>query len=170
MAESKYEWIDMGLEKILQHVHFLDETNARVGIVGAAGDKRSGDGRMTVGEVALINEFGTKSIPARSFMRSALRTEKAHELAYFLAETALTFGNVDQALHAAGEGLAEVMRAKITSATLRQNKASTIAKKGFNSPLLDTGVLLRSIDYELVRASGGILSSGGSEGGDEGEE
>lgn len=161
---ADFQWIDMGLEQILKHVHFLDETNARVGIVGDAGDRPSGNGRMTVGEVALINEFGTESVRSRSFMRSALRTAKAHELAYFLAETALTFGNVEQALHAAGEGLAEIMRAKITHGELRQNKASTIERKGFNSPVLETGVLLTSIDYELVRASGGILSSGGTEG------
>lgn len=159
------KWIDMGLDQILKNVKFLDETNVRVGIVGDAGERTAANGRITLGEVALINEFGSKAagIPSRSFIRSALKTPKAKELAYNLAKTAITFGNVDNALHAAGEALAEVMRDKVLHGVPPPNAASTIAKKGFDHPLIETSELQDAIGYELVRSSGITVPSKGDE-------
>jgi hypothetical protein len=159
---ATYEWKDRGLAKFLRNIAYLEQTNVRAGIVGGAEDQPAGTGGMSVGEVALINEFGTGHVPRRSFIRKAITTPKAHELARFLAESALyfnNFGNMDPAFHAAGEGLVEIMRQIVMEGSTKQNAPATVVRKGFDHPLVDSGTLLGAIGYELVRSGGAVLAS-----------
>lgn len=111
-----------------------------------------------VAYVATIHEFGAPSqgIPARPFMRPAV-AEKGQSWVDLLgqgAKAALN-GSVSPAavleavtLRAAGD-VAIAIRA-VTSPPL---KPATVARKGFDKPLVDTGQMLKSVTGK-VEASG----------------
>lgn len=168
---ADFEWKDNGLERFIRNTIFLEDTNARVGIVGDAGGRSAGTGGMSIAEVALYAEFGTPHEPARSFIRSAIRTRRAKELTIMLAEACLNFSsNIDKELHIAGAALAQVMRDKILEGSTRRNAPATVKRKGYNHPLYETGALSESLGYELVRSGGEVVEARAeSEGGGEGD-
>jgi hypothetical protein len=145
------EWLDMGLERFLRSISYLEQTRVRIGVVGDAAARTASSGRITLGEAAIINEFGTRDIPARPFVHSALHTPLARQLAVKIAQTAVTFGDVEAALHDAGQQLAHVVRDAIYHGEFTANAAATARKKGFDHPLIDTSELADAVGHELVR-------------------
>ena len=73
MKSDKVEWIDMGLEQFLKNVTHLDKTRVQVGVLGEAAARPSADGRLKMGEVAHIVNYGAKRahIPPRDFIHNA---------------------------------------------------------------------------------------------------
>lgn len=159
-------FIDLGLEKLMKSMKFLDKTVVEVGITGEAADKPTADGRLTIGQAAIIDHYGTKTIPPRPFVTSVMNSPVAMPAAADIVSTALSFGNVDGALNRAGEKLAEEMRDAIYKGDrFVANAPATVAKKGFDHPLIDTSTLVDAIGHRLVRGSGDIVDAGaGSEG------
>lgn len=149
------EWIDNGWEKIRKNWEYLSYNNVAVGIVGTAGGRPSGNGRTTIGDVALLNEFGTVRTPARSFLRRALRGPRGHELAEYLAYQSLGPGPMAPHLAYAGHSLANLMRDIITYSAARPNEPSTVRRKGFQHALWETADMRDAIAFELVRYTGG---------------
>jgi hypothetical protein len=164
------EYLDLGLEKFLQGVDHIDKTRVRVGVVGAAADRPSADGRLKMGEVAIINYFGSlaMNIPPRRFADRPLHTQTARDEAAKVARAAIEFGNIDAALDSAGEALAREMRDAVFHGEFRENAAKTVMKKGFDHPLLETGQLVEAIGHELVRGSGDTVDAGAASGDYEG--
>lgn len=108
-----------------------------------------------VAYVAAIHEHGAGPIPARPFMRPAVAEHGASwiELMKQGAKVAL-LGSVSPAavlesvtLKAAGD-VAKAIRA-VTSPPL---KPMTIARKGFDKPLVDTGQMLQSVTGKVEAA------------------
>lgn len=99
----------------------------------------------SVALVAAAQEFGTRSIPARSFMR---RTVAEHQgewpdaLAKCLKVTDM---NAAAALALMGEGIKGQVQQTITEVNAPPLKPATVRRKGFSKPLVDTGQMLRSI-------------------------
>lgn len=103
-----------------------------------------------VAQVAAWNEFGTERIPPRPFFRQTVaensgkwRDQATHLLKANHYDVKLTLGQM-------GEVMRDDLRQTIISFSDPPNAASTIAKKGSDSPLRDTVVLLRSIDGNVV--------------------
>lgn len=125
-----------------------------VGVDESAG--RYEDSNATVAEVAIFNEFGTDTIPERSFMRSALNENHA-TLARWYAEVMrkiLTEGwTVEKALTALGYRTQVLIQNKIKSNVPPPNAPSTEAKKRRKGipprTLIETTLLLRSIAFRL---------------------
>lgn len=111
----------------------LDGINIAVGVFG-----------KEAAEIAFFNEFGTRNIPARSFIRSTLAEHKRDIVGNF----AMNFQQTHDAKIAAAltsTYVENLIKAKIASGDFTPNAPSTIKKKGRNQPLVDTGRMLNSV-------------------------
>jgi hypothetical protein len=115
---------------------------------------------LTVPEVAIVNEFGTSDghIPSRPFMKQAFEKNKSAIDRYitdrFVSVMALR-EKVSDSLKKIGLMHQRNVRDQIRNGQFKGNAASTIAaktvrgKKG-TSPLIDTGHMMKSVDFEVV--------------------
>lgn len=97
-------------------------------------------------DIALWNHEGTDTIPARPFIRIGLQSPRVREATERLGKAVLEGKTTPaQAMRLLGEvGRAEVVRA-ISAHIPPPNAPSTIAAKGSDTPLIDTGVLRSKI-------------------------
>lgn len=124
-----------------------------VGVHENAGTYQNG---VSVGEVALWNEFGTENIPERSFVRSTYDENEAkiaQWTAELLAEVSIGLISMTKALETLGFRYQVLIQNKITSGPPPANAPATLAAKqraGVGStPLNWTKLLLRSIGYKV---------------------
>lgn len=104
-----------------------------------------------VAEVAAINEFGAPEagIPSRPFF-SGMIAEKSPDWGDKFAKLLdLSDYDTNRALKRMGDGIAGQLRQSIVDTKEPPNAPSTIAKKGFDKPLIDTGHMLASVDKEV---------------------
>jgi hypothetical protein len=124
-----------------------------VGVTEKKGAKPHGEGPMTVAQIALMQEYGL-GVPERSFLRSWVDENQAMIQEDFRKATAavlrlkMTF---EQAVNILGTKYAAMIQKKIVERIPPKNADSTIASKGSDVPLIDTGVLRASISYQLQR-------------------
>lgn len=99
--------------------------------------------------IAAINEFGAPSRgqPPRPFFRSMIAKHK-DEWPAAMAKLLETH-DVPTALKLVGEGIAGQLRQSIVDLTEPPLAPSTIARKGSSKPLIDTGHMLASVDFEV---------------------
>lgn len=111
-------------------------------------------GGITNADAGFFNEFGTSRIPERSFLRSTfdkgskVYKDTSKEAAAFVVRTG---ASLDKALAILGLKVSSDVKEAIRSRIDPPNAPSTIAKKGSSTPLIDTGQLLNSIDFEVKR-------------------
>jgi len=122
--------------------------------VGFFADSPRYDSGVSVSNVAYWNEYGTKNIPERPFLRTSAQKNNEKYL-----------GLVRSFLTAIFKGRATGKRAISTIAlkvkndivdtiirwTFPINAKSTEDKKGFNDPLVDTELMLESVDWRLSK-------------------
>lgn len=125
-----------------------------VGVLEPEASRHYKDSTVTIGEVALWNEMGTATIRARSFMR--LYTEEAQAKIVNQMTSAVhrvVFANEDagSALRKIGKEHVSHIVARIKRHIPPPNAPITIERKGSDTPLIDTGVLIDSISYEVVK-------------------
>jgi hypothetical protein len=107
----------------------------KVGVLRGTGDHPKAKPGITIALVAWWNEFGTKRIPARPFLRTTLKEhgyykehlKRATQAA--LIGTAKFEGSVDKYLKAVGVLAASDVRKKITTGPWQPNADSTIERK-----------------------------------------
>lgn len=140
------------IPKLMKVLNELESYAVEVGIFG--------DGEY--GMIARVHEFGTTIqtkkativIPERSFMRSTF-DEKEKEWSKFILkqlQNVLDFKtDVQTMLGRLGAKMVADIQEKITDIRTPPNAASTIAKKGSNNPLIDTGGLRMRITYRVVK-------------------
>ena len=106
-----------------------------------------------VAQVAIWQEFGTVNIPSRPFMRTAIRNSKLKLTVEATKEfnrqlkgpcSARTIFNVEGAV------LRDAVIHEIDAGHYTPNAPATVAKKGFNHPLLDTGKMRDSTTYKVT--------------------
>lgn len=107
----------------------------------------------SVATVAGIHNFGAPDagIPPRPFFtRVVKRGEKTWgaALGRFLVKNNM---NVDNALFLMGELVKGEIQQEITSGNFKPLKPATVRRKGFSTPLVDTGHMLNSVDYEVTK-------------------
>jgi hypothetical protein len=130
----------------------LQDAFVKAGIVGEQATAEHGD--ATNAEIGAAHEFGTATIPQRSFIRQAFRAHKAEFQALaarLVRAVIMKTATVQQVLELLGAWAAGAIKATITSdgsfAPLAQ---STIARKKSSKPLIDTGQLIGSITWVVV--------------------
>lgn len=147
-----------GLEAYVKFFHTPKVEDDGVN-VGWFEDQRYDDG-TSVAQVARWNEFGTKAgIPQRPFMRTAMVQhekdwiEKLKTIVQKEMDKEKSV-NIDAALKKFGELVAGDIQETILTGGFQPNAPSTIKRKGHSTPLVDTGVMISSIqartDKELL--------------------
>lgn len=104
------------------------------------------DSNLTVAKVAAWNEFGTKRIPERSFLRSVFK-EKRSQILSIAKRTLLN--KPSQFYEIIGQYILNEVNRKIAQGVPPPNKKSTIEWKGSSKPLVDTGQLKASLTFKV---------------------
>jgi len=143
------------LVKLIERYQAAAKSSLKVGILGGAAYPDGTPAAM----IGAIHEFGRGHVPQRSFLRSTM-AEKHKEW----AEAAglmlkANSGDFQKALMFAGELAAKDVQAKIAEGRvgpgLKEATIAAKAKKGKQYPgipLVDTGVLMEAISYEVITA------------------
>lgn len=101
--------------------------------------------------VAAVQEFGapSRNIPPRPFFRNMV-AEKSPEWPDAIA-TVLKAADYDatRTMMQVGEGIKGQLQQSIIDTNAPPLAPTTVKAKGFDKPLVDTGHLLRSIDYTV---------------------
>ena len=117
-----------------------------------AGKNGKAGAPLPVAQVAFWNEFGTTRAPARPFFRTTIAKEAA-KWGDHLGK-ALPFYRYDgeKALRAVGQEMRDDIEASIQRWSTPGNAPYTIARKGFDKPLISSAVMLRSPDFEIAKS------------------
>ncbi len=91
----------------------------------------------------------TITIPSRPFFRKTVRDNRKQWIDKVGQLLSLYKGDVDKVLNVLGNSMSEEIRAAIMSWTDPPNRPSTVRKKGFNSPLRESGDMAKAIGYEV---------------------
>lgn len=161
MNDVKFD--DAAWKKIVASLGELGRARVRVGVIGEAAERvhETSKGKITVAEVAAINEFGSEAagVPERSFIRRAMESGRgeASSLLTAAATRALS-GSTSSvaALQQTARWAADRVRATIDEGVDPANAAATIDRKGFDHPLVGTTGMLRdaiSSDVEVTTGS-----------------
>jgi hypothetical protein len=134
--------------------------SVNVGIIGQDASEAHAGTELTNAEIGFLHEYGVPSInlPERSWLRSTFTVRRA-ELVQLQAAAARGLlaqrYTVAHALGLIGSWAAGAVREQITKYgpfLFVPLKPATIARKGRSSPLVDTGQLVNSISYVVLRA------------------
>lgn len=133
----------------------LSESNYEIAFGFLRPDPYPDKWAATVSEVAKAQEFGTEHIPARPFMRPASNSLKQ----LFPKQVALLMKKnkniLDKNVAAAlGEFAKRRIQSEIRLKRIPANAASTIAKKGFDNPLIHTRHMLQHVRYTTKKRAG----------------
>jgi hypothetical protein len=102
--------------------------------------------------VAAVQEYGSpaQGIPPRPFFRNMIKANAAdwprrveNTLKAADYDTAVALGRM-------GEGIARALRESIIRTNSPPLAPETVRRKGFEKPLVDTGHMLASVDYEVT--------------------
>ena len=139
--------IDHGFDKIIQQALKLDGKGVKVGIRRGKGS-HDGTDRL---DIAVYNHFGTSTIPARPFIsdcaeKNAGQIQEAQKrLVYRVYQGSLS---ADGALAELGAWYVNVQKGHILHGGWTPNAPATVKRKGSNKPLVDTGQLVNTVDWE----------------------
>ncbi len=125
----------------------------KVGIVSGTGEHPNGENGQTLAEVGWWNEFGTKRIPERPFLRTGLRDNIGDYRTIIQASLKAIFTKKteeSQALAVLGTKAQADVQRKIVSVTSPPNAQTTIDLKGSSSPLQNIGALKQHIRWAPV--------------------
>lgn len=119
-----------------------------------AGGAAEDDG-TDVAAVAMWNELGTSTAPARPFMRKSVDENMSQIKAMCAAQLKKITegGTTEEALTQIGTFQKGLIQQKIVNGSFTANAPSTIRKKGSEKPLIDTGRMRQSVNF-VVRRKG----------------
>ena len=150
MPTVKTKDTDKGYKAILSEIKKLADMRLAVGVVGPKANYQYTK-KATLADVATFNEYGTRNIPARPFMRSAF-DENLPGYQSFFVKILPTVGRgktARQALSLIGMKMVGDIQKKIVDIRTPENAPATIARKGFDNPLIHTGRMRQSITYMI---------------------
>ncbi|RYM52020.1 hypothetical protein [Serratia proteamaculans] len=107
---------------------------------------------VLVAEYATWNEFGTRTMPSRPFMRTYFDTsvQKLERFAVNgINQVLLGRGAFNQFFNAAGVFMVDGIKKSITNGAWRPNSPLTIKLKGSSKPLIDSGTMLNSVTFAI---------------------
>jgi len=123
-------------------------------LVGIPEDATPYPDGTSVALVAAVHEFGTATVPERSFIRSSIADNQKEYIAMAkrgvkkVLANKLTLNIVAELIGTKAQG---DIQAKIVDVSSPPLKAATIAAKGSSNPLVDTGHLRQSVRYEVLK-------------------
>lgn len=149
---------DKGWNRILKNLNEIDNSYVKIGLLGDSGSYE-GDGSVNIAQVATWNEFGTSTIPSRPFMRQTFEknTEVVNKLTLNLKGKIFAGQiGVGMGLETLGVAYKGLIQQQIRHGDFAPNADSTVVKKTVNGkkgnkPLIDTGQMVQSINYEVIK-------------------
>lgn len=150
---------DHGGKKALRNLEKLKDLHGYAGIFKEAGSYPTKES-PPVAQVAFWNQFGTRNsdgterIPERPFMSTAfdeIRRDLEKELEWALEDIIDGKITPSKAIDKAGKFLSERIKKKIVEWKIPRNATSTIAKKGFDDPLIETRRMLNSVKFKKTK-------------------
>lgn len=102
-----------------------------------------------VAMVAFWNEYGTRTSPVRAFFRTTVSENKKNWV-LSVQNLMKIHNDPKRVMGLIGVHMQEQIVQSINTWSDPPNSAYTIAKKGFDKPLVETGLLMRSIKSEVV--------------------
>lgn len=159
MAEfGDVEEIDRGFNAIKKELAQIakDQPVVDVGLLGEKASESHGEATNVM--VGSWQEFGTKYIPERSFLRSTFNQKRPEYDAMIAKEAKSVYenkGSVMDGLNRVGLKAANDVKATIRGNIPPPLADSTIARKGSSLPLVDTGQLINGISWVVRPASEG---------------
>lgn len=155
------------LVDIMNELDYMALHMVEVGILGIDGDLKGDNPKTTILEYAVYNEFGTKHIPPRPFMRNAIEKNSRTIEKYIEAKTnEVLEGKVTgrQALMQLGEYTRGIIIQSIATATdwaepLSPKTLKAKLKEGSNNDktLIEDRFLIKSIRYQITSKTGKIV-------------
>lgn len=127
--------------------------------VGIIGDKvKTEDGDVSVAYYGAVHEFGDPehNIPMRSFLRKPLNAKLNKYLSKHFAKIVgeIFKGEKEKVLHKIGLVAKNIVLNSFKTRGVNQEwpdlSDETVARKGVDTPLIDTGALRQSIDYKVT--------------------
>lgn len=152
------------LVKIMEEMDYYTSHMVEVGILGIDKNLKGEDSKTTILEYAVYNEFGTKHIPPRPFMRNAIESNSEAISQYIDARTnEILEGKITgrKALMEIGEYMRGLIIQSIATATswaepLSFKTLKIKQKKGNNNTkvLIDERFLIKSIRFQITSKTG----------------
>ncbi len=142
-------------KKLQEMLKVLAEKEVRVGF--QAGKATEEDG-TDICDIAAWNELGTVHIPARPFLRQSVddNVSKINSFLQSKKKDLVRGVSAEQVLKEIGIFQKDLIQEKITEGNFTPNAESTVKKKGSSKPLIDTGRMRQSVNYEIKsKGSGG---------------
>lgn len=108
-------------------------------------------------DIAAWNELGTVRSPSRPFLRKSVDENEAKIKQFLKSQKADLVRGVpaEQILKEIGIFQKDLIQEKITEGDFAPNAPSTIARKGSEKPLIDTGRLRQSVNYVIQKKGSG---------------
>ena len=140
-------------QRFFAEIEKLKEQQVFVGFqAGQVADDRGVD----MAQIAMFNELGTSTAPARPFLRDSvdenedvIRDQCGKEL-----KKLTTGATAETVLKRVGALGVRLVQEKIESGSFEPNAESTSRKKGSDKPLIDTGRMRQSVKYVVKRRGG----------------
>ena len=101
-----------------------------------------------VAMVAFWNEYGTRTSPVRAFFRTTVSEQKKNWV-LSVQNLMKIHNDPKQVMGLIGVHMQEQIVQSINTWSDPPNSAYTIAKKGFDKPLVERGIMMRSIKSEV---------------------
>lgn len=153
-------------DKVFKELEYLNKYRVEIGILAIDRDRKGKDEKTTILEYAIYNEFGTKYIPARPFMRNAIdkNRQEIKKLKKEVAESVIA-GKLTgkEALMRIGETIrgmvimsiatAEQWAKPISKETIKRKSGGSVFN---NKPLVDNKFMVKSIRYQIIDKKGNI--------------
>ena len=134
-------------ERLKRELEELSKLEVRVGF--QQGEATTDDG-IDMCDIAMWNEMGTLRSPSRPFMRDAVDNHEA-EINNFCKsqQNNIINSTAEQVLKLTGIFLKDLIQNEIVDGNFAPNAPYTIAKKGSDKPLIDTGRMRQSVNYVI---------------------
>lgn len=151
---------DLGWLGILDELGKAQTAYVKVGfqIGSETKNQRKGARKKKAGqsmpEIAAQNEYGTRIIPARPFMSTAVDMNLRTINGYIQKQYGLILigkSTVDKSLGLIGQLMTGLIQKRIRQIVYPPNAPSTIARKGSSKPLIDFGQMVQSVRYVVVK-------------------
>lgn len=134
----------------------MKERTITAGIHKSAGKHKGSKKGLPVATIAAFNEYGTPTAPERPAFRSSfIKNRKKYKKAFgVIGKMAFNAKSTLSGMKKLGREAKSDIQKSIVSGNWVPNAESTMLKKGggkqkINRPLIDSGQVLDSVDYEL---------------------
>ena len=137
-------------KRIMKELDKLMALEVQVGF--QAGEAQYEDG-TDLCEIAAYNEYGGSDRPARPFMRQSFENHEPELKAACedVNNAIASGGTAEAALKKLGVLAKGLVQDEIANGSFAPNAESTIARKGSATPLIDSGFMRQSVNFQIKR-------------------